>query len=248
MNLFRKPEIVVNCYTHDYHAFTNAKVDYAVKYMPEWWRVTPKIVEGLPTIKNCPGFVEYYKKGIAIPSWSEIKMTINKRGSEQVVEWRSGSPNIKTHGSHMQCQFGGFAGIDGYNVKFESVWIMQCDEDVEFLTSQAVWSNREWVQHLTMLPGALNFKYQHNTNMNYLVVAGDETKSFTIPPLTPLMLLHPMTDKKVVLKHHFIDKNVFDSMALGKRQFFLRWGPDEEIGLYNKVCKLTDRMMGNKDG
>lgn len=242
MNFLRRNHIVLNCYTHDYNAFTNAKVDYAIKYVPEWWRVTPKVVDNYPTIKNCPGFIEYYKKGIVIPSWSEVEMTINEKGAPRVIEWRSASAQFSTNGSHLPCQFQGFAQEDGHNVKFESVWIIQSDQDASFLTSQAVWSNREWVQSLTMMPGVLNFKYQYNTNMNYLVTVGAEKKKFTLPALTPLMLLHPMSDKKVVLQHHLIDKPRWEAMSLGKRQLFLRWGADKEIGLYNKVCTLTNRM------
>lgn len=242
MFLSNKKEIVLDCYTYDWHCFTNAKIDHAIKFIPDWWRSTNKVNENRATIKSCPGFIDYYKKGIVIPSWTEIDITIHKQGSDQALSWQSGNKNFSTINSHNQCQFDGFAKTNGHNLKIESPWIVYSKSEVKFLSSQPVWNNRDWSQILTSLPGILNFKMQHSTNINYFFTIDDKEKSFRIEPLTPLMLLHPMTEKKIVLRHHLIEKQRWEDMLQDKSNFFLRSKMSDIGNVYKKISKITKKI------
>ena len=62
-------DIILDYYTYNPYAYNFAKINHGHHYIPEWWKSTPKVVKGHPTIKNCPAFIEYYKKGIVIPMW-----------------------------------------------------------------------------------------------------------------------------------------------------------------------------------
>ena len=69
----KQEEIVLDCFTHLAYAYDYAKIDWAMKYAPDWWRELPsKVPDSNPplvTLKHCNAVIEYYKKGIVIPSW-----------------------------------------------------------------------------------------------------------------------------------------------------------------------------------
>ena len=71
---FKKKKVVLECFTDNDIAFNYAKIERMDKFFPEWWKKTKKYSDkGIPTIKGCVGFIDYYKKGITIPSWNRIK-------------------------------------------------------------------------------------------------------------------------------------------------------------------------------
>ncbi len=214
--LRRKKEepIYLDCYTASRYAYNQAKVDYARKYVPEWWKSHPTLVEGNGTIKHCVAFTNYYAKGIVIPLWGEVEIDVFPLGHEDdagnLYHWRSSNKDFDLHtGNHPKRQWGGFGGDNLLNIKIMSPWAFKTRDLVHFAWSQPTWSQPETFNTFTALPGVVEFKTQTSTHINYVVEMKSEAQTFKIPPLTPVVMLHPLTERSVELRHHLVD---FDTM------------------------------------
>ena len=238
---FKKKEIVLDCFTTIPYIYDNARINYGIKYMPEWWVNTPRVDGDVPTIKNCIALTEFYKRGIVIPSWFEMEMTINQMGQELGYKWESSNQDVRTDDSHNTAQFSKFAEENGANIKLSSPWAFRTDDEVYFSWTQPTWHFRSLLSKMTILPGVINFKYQHHTNINFFAQNKDVAEQCTIPPLTPLVIMHPLTDKKVIIKNHLVSESEYDRMfGLGK--LLLKRNGKEWSKFYTSKQKLKDKI------
>jgi hypothetical protein len=96
------------------------------------------------------------------------------------------------------------------------------------------------VQTLTswhVLPGVIDFKYQHATNVNFVAPRG---KRFQMTAGMPLAQLIPLTDKEVDLRLHMIDPTKIDDLRI-KNSFYPFF-----TGSYKKMKKLINEKEKNK--
>jgi hypothetical protein len=207
---FKRKDVVLDCFTKLPYVYDYAKIDYATKYIPEWWKNTPKTVEGKGsrgTIKNCVAFIEYYKRGIVMPSWFEMELTIHElgRADDHWYTYTRSTSDADIDSSHTPWQFANFAGDDGKNIKFQSPWGFKTKDEIYFSVQQPTWNLRPLLHHVNILPAVVNYKYQHFTHVNMFITNREREQEFTIKPLTPLLMLHPLTERNVVVKTHLVD-------------------------------------------
>jgi hypothetical protein len=226
---FKKPEIVLDCFTTSSFVYDYAKVNYGHRYMPQWFKDTPLInQDGEPTIKHCTGVKDFYKTGIVIPSWFEMRLHIFKKDNDDRswYEWIASNEQVKCDGSHSPEQFEGYALDNGTNLKLDTPWLFRTNKYVQFAWTQPTWSQRSLIDNLTVLPAVVDYKYQHDTNISFFVLNKDEPKDVTIEALTPLVILHPMTDVNVVIKNHLVDRKEYDRIN-GIDKLFVKDGKTE---------------------
>tara|TARA_B100000073_G_scaffold285894_1_gene247498 strand:+ start:608 stop:1363 length:756 start_codon:yes stop_codon:yes gene_type:complete len=210
----RDDDIILDCYTYNPYAYNFAKINYGRHYIPDWWKNTPKVIGERPTIKNCPAVVEYYLKGIVLPMWCEVEIIINPKGSEDLYVWKSAQKQFEI-GQHNQLQFEAFTKDDGYNLKIISPWYIKCRENIHFTFTQPIWSQRDTMFDLILTPGLVSFKSQMNSNLNYFFQQKDTQQIINIQPLTPMAIMHPISDRKVKLKHHLLTSKEEGFATLG---------------------------------
>lgn len=225
-NIFKRKEepIILDCYTASSYAYNYAKVDYSRKHIPEWWRVHPNAnSEGFATIKHCTAFTDYYAKGIVIPLWGEVEITVHPLGQQgDTFCWRSSNEHFNLHGhNHSKEQWQGFGNDNMFNIKIISPWALKTRDTVYFSWSQPIWSQPDTFSGLTSFPAVMQFKTQSATHINYVLEQKAEQQVFTLPPLTPLAMLHPMTERKVELRHHLVNENTISSIMNGSRAMLL---------------------------
>lgn len=253
---FKKKEIVLDCFTHTPHAYDCANIDTALNHMPEWFKKTPKTekdadgndIPEAVTIKNCPGVIDFYKKGIVIPSWFTMNLKINTflDTENPAFSFEASNDNVHTTNSHNPLQFKRFAGEHGGNIKLSCPWAFKTKEDLYFTWTQPTWSLRNFTGSLTILPAVVNYRYNHGTEINYFVEAKAHVQEIIIPPLTPLVVLHPMTERTVVIKNHLVTIEEFNRVHGVHRLLFQRGGPDA-IGFYQTKKKLIDRIESQNE-
>lgn len=221
--LRRKKEepVYLDCYTASHFAYNYAKVNNASKFIPEWFKRTDRKTsrfddgDNVPSIKSCPAFLDYYSKGIVIPLWGEVEIDVHPIGHEgPVYEWRSSNQDFElSANSHFPEQYDKFGGSNLYNVKFTSPWYLKTRELVHFAFSTPVWSQPDTFRGLTGLPGVIQFKHQTATHINYMLEQTEETQKFNFQPLTPMAILHPLTEREVVLRHHLLEGDKIKTVA-----------------------------------
>jgi hypothetical protein len=256
---FKKSEVILDCFTCVPHVYDFAKINNGSKFIPDWWKETPPIVFGdnreIGTIKNCVGLIDFYKKSIVIPSWFELDLNICEKNhpDDHWYSVRSSTDSVSTAFSHSPHQFEKFARATGKNVKLTSPWAFRTREDIYFTWTQPTWNMRDILSDLTLLPAVVNYKYQHTTNINYLIDNHDQPRTVTIPALTPLAILHPLTEKNVIIKNHLVSEQEYtrifgvEKLALIRNPKEMNQGYYKRKDLLNKAESLSKCPFTNKD-
>ena len=75
----KNKKITVDCFTPYRDVYEYAKIDHAIKYIPEWWKNTPGVhpEQDIQTVKKCPAFLNFYKRGIIIPNCYKYFKNLN---------------------------------------------------------------------------------------------------------------------------------------------------------------------------
>ena len=239
----KNDDVILDCYTYNPYVYNFAKINYGYHFLPEWWKKTPKNKgSGHDTIKNCPAIVEYYKKSIVIPMWCEFEMVIEPKGNDNLFSWTSAQKDFRIE-QHPQEQFQGFAKQDGHDVKILSPWFIKCKESIDFTFTQPVWSQRDNIFNLVLMPGVVNYKYQMQSNFNFFFQQTDTRQVIHIEPLTPIAILHPMSERKIKLRHHLLtskDENeTTGSLAHGTNGlFFMRGVYKKKRDIFKKIDEI----------
>ena len=208
MNFFFKSDtIVLDCFTDNPFIYETARINQAVKFLPDWWRKLPppKSIELKGDLKNfnlktCPGFRDLYKKSLVLPLWSEFKIKVLPDGS---YEWKAA--NQATIQSHLKVQYDGlFSNVPLAQLKILSPWFVRSKSDLQLMFLEPFFNNTN-LNDLRIIPGVLNTKYVTQLNVNCFIEPNpDDVRSINLSPLTPLTFLVPLTEKKIELRHHLI--------------------------------------------
>ena len=228
MNLFKRFQkpIILDCYTCDSSAFNTSKIQPATKFLPDWWKQIPKYnsepgsLAIYPTMKGCSGFTDLFKTGFILPLWSDVAIEVGAIGTEYYRY--QFSDKVSSAVSHAPDQRGSAYPVTNYlHLKLISPWLLSCDEPINFMFTDPVWTRDDPTQ-FTTLPGILEFVYQKGTNINLLFKRPPETIVQTLHFGQPLAQLVPLTERRVELKHHLISDAEYRSLKnIGTNVTFL---------------------------
>lgn len=234
--LFKKPEVVLDCFTSVSDVYRFAKPDNAIKFIPEWWKKTPSsyVSDGdfhkSPTVKKCDGLISYYKNGVVLPAWSDLAIEIGPKGTPY-YRWQY-SDKQSTAVSHPFKQLNNC--IDETTVmhlKLISPWHFVCKDEILWAWSDPKWNRLEKNDYVA-LPGTTSFKYQHETNINILMYRSETTKIININFGDPLYHITPITEKNLKLNYHLVSSEEFLRTQGSSIKF---------TGSFNLVKKLMKR-------
>jgi hypothetical protein len=210
---FQKP-VVLDCYTNSAGLFNYAKIKKASAYIPQWWKDLPLTNNHrghpTPTMKGCVGFVELYKQGFILPLWSDLHLELGPIGTKDYYyKFSDGRSSITVHSQEQRGEM-----CDEYayqHLKFENPWAIRCEEDINFLMT-GVEYNQDRPEKMRVLPGIVNFKYQHGANINVIWAREAESKTHLLEFNSPLAHLIPLTERKVELRLHLVSNEIYTSM------------------------------------
>ena len=215
--LFKKKPIVIHAYTNIGALYEYAQLKSATRHKPEWWKNLPALKGGTDdnwfnsmNMKVCSGFNDLYKKSVTIPMWSDVDINIGKVGSgayEYLYADKMSSMN-----SHNPIEWGGFFDDENYqHIKLHTPWILDCEEDVDFIMTPDMYSGAFPAD--TILPvGVLNFSKTGSCNVNVVFKRHSEDVKHLIEFGRSIAMLIPMSDRKVLVKHHLISNDEYDQL------------------------------------
>jgi len=201
--LMKNKETILTFYQKDNPVFAEVFAP-RTKLYPDWWRslkesksdTSRSLHDIVPTMKTCPGFVDLLSTAIAIPMWREIKITYDTRIRKIEIAGVNTDQELSEQAeTHPSVQYGNNFS-DSIHLKLKSPWLSVCNDRTEFLLLDATWHRNEFSNY-TVLPGKLEFKFQHSAHVNLFIPKSKETKTFTIEPGTPICYLLPLTDKDI---------------------------------------------------
>lgn len=213
---FKKKKVVLECFTCIPEVYKMAKIDYLINYTPEWWKSLKKTttdIDGkeLMTIKTCQGFIDYYKTGIAIPSWFSMKIITYPNGTWQ---WESTNTFVDTNGSHKQKQFEPFVIDNSQNFKITSPWQFSTKKSKNFIWTFPTWNMRDNLRNIHLLPGVIDYKYTKATHINYILYPIKEVTKIYIEPLVPLVAIHPLFDDELEIKNFLVSEQEYNAIDI----------------------------------
>ena len=209
---FKKSKLYVDAFiSEDYSGvYDSIPIDYSVKYFPDWWKSLKAkefdydIMNTLKNMKSCIGLIEFYKKGITIPMWSDFALRLNSDKTKWDWKYSDGISKMAYHATEQRLGFKEYY----HHFKLESPWLIKSEKNISFMFTPHYYN----LQNLNMEfpPGITDFYYQHATNINFLLPLAED-KAF-IPVGQPLINIVPLSEKKLVLKKHLVTKTEHDKL------------------------------------
>ena len=210
--------VYLDCYTINDSAYKAARISSAINYLPAWWKrllpsVERSVMDNLPsfkrpgsTMRHCVGLTDMFKKSFCIPLWSDLVIRLEP-AMQDGYAWRYADGRSKLT-EHDAFQRGDFMPPEHFqHIKLDSPWYLRCEEDINFLLFDPFWPSYEGEEVAIIPPGILNFKHQPGTNINMFIrKLPDEARDVTLKFNTPLVFITPLTERKVVLRHHLVSK------------------------------------------
>jgi hypothetical protein len=215
MHFFKRKKLILECFTDKKELITDAPIDKAFKYMPEWWKTLPKPYVKLGdmnadlNMRHCPGIVELYKHSFIIPLWSDLKISMGANTNEPYeYRWQfsDGRSGIEVHSA---TQRGVYLPNKNYqHLKLNTPWALQTNKDVMFTWFGATW-NMDNPENIIIPPGIDEYYQQHSTTINMFIPRSANTKEFILPFRQPLVFITPITKEKVYIKHSLVSTEEF---------------------------------------
>jgi len=217
------------CFTNNKTAYDYFPISRARDFIPQWWKDIPintsnpareneiqSVSNQVPTMKRCPGIIEYYKKGFMLPLWSDVEIiNDNENISFSIVSSAGGNG----FDSHLPTQKGGFLSNDIWkHIKIFSPWVFETSEKVDFLYLQPHWNLNELNKDILIPNGHIDFYINHAIEIQLFFNKNTSDTVTTIKAGTPMLHLVPLTDKKIKL-HVLYDNSAFDRLADHKISF-----------------------------
>jgi hypothetical protein len=220
----RTPEINLDCFTTDQHAYNLTPIIYANKTKPQWFKEIPlpkKHVEidyenkqtKHRNLRSCHGFLEFYKKGVVLESWCD--MAFKSEGNGSITYYVSGPKEPVSHDTE---QYGN-AFPKYVNVKLRSPWQFVCSEDVPFLFVGAEWALGDY--GFKVLPGVVDLKFSGQGN--FFIMIPRNTEEFFIRSGQPLIHIIPLTEKKLKHKNHLLTQAEYNKKFIYPSSSFYGW-------------------------
>ena len=211
MFFFKRPKLVVDCFTASHNAYELFPIDHSIKFVPDWWKNAPKEYEvrdlfPVSTIKRCPAIINQYKHGLILPLWSDLAI-LTKGGNDWEIKFSNPHTNIEPHDAN---QWGMYANPNDYkHLKLMSPWAIKTKDEVFWQYSKPAWSF-PIKNNLFIAPGIIDFKTQHSSHVNILMPL-EAQPAYVINAGQPIAQLMPLSDKEIDLRTHLISEEEYSA-------------------------------------
>lgn len=207
---FPKKKLVIDCFTGEELILQTAPITNGMKQIPEWWKNLPTTYDITfyknATMKSCIGMVEYYKKSIVIPLWSDL--TVSVQGTQ--YDWQFSDRVSVAHIHDLTKQATGFVTNHGH-MKLEAPWLIKTKEQVSWIWSQPLYSYAEDLLDIKFLPACVDISVIMKPNIN-MIFPLNQHRVYELKLGQPLIHLTPMTDREVKVVRHLVDYTEFNRL------------------------------------
>lgn len=208
--------------------------------VPTWWKNTPSYLESpsvdprtkkpiVPrpsklqkTVKHCYSIQKTLERGIALPLWQDMYITVDHNGKAHPVG-PAQAPNTLGE-QHPKAQYPGLLSDDWVNFKFKGGWLAYTEEYVPFYMTNPFYhmQDHQW----QAMPGVIEFHHQHNLNVNTILRKPEGTNEapkaieYEFKAGDTLAYLVPMTDRKIIIKAEQVSEKEYEKLKFGHKMWF----------------------------
>ena len=215
-------EITVDCFTSNPMIYHNYKIDRASKFFPDEIKQMPnyvqlkqnhnplsKLMNDVPTIRLCTGIKDLFSYGYILPCWSNLTYEITENGDIFHSDTIADLLGDRSYQHHDRMQYGSGIYKDRVHIKMICPWYLSEKSGIKFTWNMCDWHRTDTADDIRILSGMLDFKYQHQLNVNAFIRKGAIVSYNAGDPLVQMI---PITDKKVTFKYHLVDDMEYQKM------------------------------------
>lgn len=160
--------------------------------------------------KFCPAINDILSTGFIIKMWCDAEIKVYPNGS---VQHAFSSSFFKAE-SHSPLQYDGI--IKNFtNLKLISPWHFTCNKKIDFYWSSPFYHTPVYEQNnIIIMPGLLNFHYNHVTNVNLLLPVKSEEYTIQLKAGQPLVHLLPLSKEQIKLSIKKISFDDFNTSTM----------------------------------
>jgi hypothetical protein len=215
MFFFKRKKIVVDAFTYDVGYYEFGAPQKASRFFPNWWKGVPSTINEVTnggmvverdSIRNCVGFIEWYKRGFVIPLWSDLVLETFDDGSYSYQFAARQSPEITTHSPSQY----GYAINDVIHCKIEPPWRFQEKTGVYFACVEPKWNYLDRDITMDILPGTVEFQINVSANVNVFFPKADQKMFFKHGD--PLYHIIPLSEHELELKTHLVSEAEYEKL------------------------------------
>lgn len=199
---------------------------------PAWWKRIKNSFDQFrsrvgvsvptPTIKTCPGVVDYMRKPITLKLWSDVIFKVKANGDVECIEPIHNAQIIEGAMHHSE-QYGDTLYPNRTVFKLHGPWAVKANFPGDYMITECHYSEDLRKHNILISPGISNFNLQHTLNFFLVFPIKDEDYTVTLKYGTPIMSLYPMHDRPFEIKMHQTDlkgfrdvQSVFPSTFIGR--------------------------------
>ena len=169
----------------------------ATSCYPDWFKKIPARTDD-PTLRSCPGYIDLFRKSIAIPLWRDFEI-VYLGDMIQNIATPGVPPDAVYHyvQHHDPEQWGG--GFPNQpHLKLMSPWLITCNSSTPFLMTEASWHKE--TNDYTIPPGVVEFQVNTGSHVNMFLSDTVQQKRILLEAGTPIVYLTPLEDVDVEIK------------------------------------------------
>lgn len=205
----KKKSSVVTLITTDEAVFKYSRPERAAKFIPQWFKTLPKNLyiddqlDPKNTLRSCPGFIDLYKEGFIVPSWSEFNLEL---GSDYYrFAFADKKSSIASHNIN-QLRNSPFSETHIIG-KLVNPWWIKANKQTKLLFTAPTWNNFG-ADDLCVVPGVMNLHdFFIGLNINMLFKKQPEAKVYSISFGQPLCHIIPLSENPVELRYELVTEN-----------------------------------------
>lgn len=215
---FKTKTIVIDAFTYRDTIAEQYPISRASRHIPDWWKFLPAATKTShnATLKNCQGFIDLYANSFVLPLWSDLEIELFNINNQNGWKYQY-ADQFSILDQHDPSTYNGFVNNEKYqHFKFIAPWIVKESTGVKFTLFQPSWNMGDLNCKYSVLPGVLDFKYQHSVNVNAMFeYPADNAKKLLIEAGTPIAQFTAHSDKSLDIRCHSISEEEF------KRKFHI---------------------------
>ncbi len=198
MKFLRKQRIELCFHTCEQRPFSDIlPPEKATLHYPQWFKnISPKTEQ--PSMRACPGYIDFFKKSIAVPLWRDYEITYsgNNINNIQIAGVHSDEVHHHVEQHHPKQWGGGFPNQP--HLKLMSPWLITCNTTTPFLISEASW--HKTANDYIIPQGVVDFKVNTGSHVNMFLSPSIQQKTLMLEAGNPIVYITPLDDIEVDIK------------------------------------------------
>lgn len=215
-NLFKKNNPKVTFFTEVEGLIESSPIVPLMNHIPHWFKsIKPDIDKTSSTIKRCPSFIDFFKKGYVINMWCDLYLNVKNTKDGMRFEWKTPDEQFSfdTH-AHEQ-----FLEHTPYHIQEKTKFILKpvCPWNVKTEKGYSLYQFPMYYSYnpiFEVLPGIIHSDIYYTINQQMCIMKEGE---YFIEKGTPLAAYIPFKREDYNFEMKFKDKELTHDLKVEKR-------------------------------